>query len=384
MKKYSGIGAAFLLTLFIIGCEQISDGNFWDVVGGYRDGTPRSVSATAMKDGSIEITWKGVEKARSYQIYYDNSPEGKYGHLATVYDTRYTDRSISPEETRYYKVCAYSDTGSGAMSEYAWAISSPTYYTITYYTNGATGTPPAAQTVPYGTAITVAEKGTLNYPGKTFTGWNTASLGIGTVYAARASFQVYSNVTLYAQWQTQNPGTTYTVTYDANGATGTPPAAQTGTYESYITVAGKGILAYPGKTFTGWNTESSGLGLIYAAGYPLTVYADITLYAQWETATPGKATVPVTINDPVQGEDVVLSPLTSLSIQKGSEETFSVSGVSGSYYQWYLNGSFYGGTSDTYYTLYTDSLAEGVYELMVVVRTNTGTRSGSCRINITN
>ncbi|MDR0707251.1 MAG: InlB B-repeat-containing protein [Treponema sp.] len=77
--------------------------------------------------------------------------------------------------------------------------------------------------------------------------------------------------------------TQYTVTYNANGASGTPPSAQTVSAGSSATVAGQGSLTYSGKTFDGWNTSSTGAGTPYGAGDSLTVNADVTLYAQWKS-----------------------------------------------------------------------------------------------------
>lgn len=77
---------------------------------------------------------------------------------------------------------------------------------------------------------------------------------------------------------------TYTVTYNANGGSGNAPSAQTVNAGSSVTVAGQGSLTYSGKTFNGWNTNSSGAGTAYAAGASLTVTGNITLYAQWGTA----------------------------------------------------------------------------------------------------
>jgi len=59
--------------------------------------------------------------------------------------------------------------------------------------------------------------GSLAKTGSAFSGWNTASDGSGTTYAQGQTFAIgKADVGLYAMWTT-NP--TFTVTYDANGAT---------------------------------------------------------------------------------------------------------------------------------------------------------------------
>ena len=158
----------------------------------------------------------------------------------------------------------------------------PTTYTVTYNANGANGIVPEELTVDAGTIITVAGQGSLTYTGRTFNGWNTDANGTGTAYAAGSSLTVDANITLYAQWITI---INYTVTYNANGASGTAPTAQTAVGGTIITVAGQGSLTYTGRTFNGWNTNAAGTGTEYAAGSSLTVNANTTLYAQWTVIT---------------------------------------------------------------------------------------------------
>ena len=78
---------------------------------------------------------------------------------------------------------------------------------------------------------------------------------------------------------------TYTVTYNANGATsGTVPTDNTA-YSSgaTVTVLGNtGSLAKTEYTFDGWNTAADGNGTAYAEGATFNISANTTLYAQWE------------------------------------------------------------------------------------------------------
>jgi hypothetical protein len=79
---------------------------------------------------------------------------------------------------------------------------------------------------------------------------------------------------------------TYTVSYNANGGSGTVPASQTVNEGSSVTVADQGDLTLSGYGFAGWNTSVSGSGTSYSAGSSLTVNADTTLYAQWVPIDP--------------------------------------------------------------------------------------------------
>jgi len=73
----------------------------------------------------------------------------------------------------------------------------------------------------------------------------------------------------------------YTVTYHANGASGTAPAAQKVDPGTVITLPGAGSMTNSGKTFAGWNTVAGGTGTSYEEGAAYTVSGNVTLYAQW-------------------------------------------------------------------------------------------------------
>ena len=75
--------------------------------------------------------------------------------------------------------------------------------------------------------------------------------------------------------------TGYTVTFNANGGTGTM-TNETATTSTALTANG---YIFTGHTFTGWNTLADGTGTAYAPGanYPFT--SSTTLYAQWTANT---------------------------------------------------------------------------------------------------
>ena len=84
---------------------------------------------------------------------------------------------------------------------------------------------------------------------------------------------------------------TYTVTFNANGGTGTM-ATQTFT-EGEAQALTRNAFTYDGYTFTGWNTVQGGSGASYTDGQTITATADMTLYAQW------------TLNNPLNGHEWV-------------------------------------------------------------------------------
>ena len=81
----------------------------------------------------------------------------------------------------------------------------------------------------------------------------------------------------------------FTVTYDANGATGGSVPTDNIAYSSGATVTVKGNtgdLVRAGYTFGGWNTQADGNGTNYTAGTgTFSITANTTLYAKWNAKT---------------------------------------------------------------------------------------------------
>jgi uncharacterized repeat protein (TIGR02543 family) len=86
----------------------------------------------------------------------------------------------------------------------------------------------------------------------------------------------------------------YTVTFDANGGSGTM-SAQTASSATALTT---NSFTRTGYTFAGWNTVAGGTGTAYANGASYLFTSSITLYAQWTinsyTVTPSGLNVTVT------------------------------------------------------------------------------------------
>jgi len=81
--------------------------------------------------------------------------------------------------------------------------------------------------------------------------------------------------------------TTYTVTYNINGGSGTTPAARTVNAGSVVLVNNGNGLSRSGYTFDGWNTNASGTGTNYGVGQSFTPTGNITLYARWTATVSG-------------------------------------------------------------------------------------------------
>ncbi len=157
-------------------------------------------------------------------------------------------------------------------------------YNVTYDANGAGGgnVPLDGNNYLQGATVTVSgNTGNLAKSGYAFTGWNTKPDGTGTAYPAGATFTMGSaNIVLYADWVA-----TYTVTYNANGATGGSVPVDGNNYlpGATATVLGNtGNLINTCYYFANWNTKPDGTGVSYPAGSLLELgNFNITLYASW-------------------------------------------------------------------------------------------------------
>lgn len=211
-------------------------------------------------------------------------------------------------------------------------LGSTTKYTVSYEPNGATsGSIPVDKNTyaPGDTVSVLGNTGDLEKTGYLFFQWNTRSDDKGTDYTPGAKFAMgKSNVTLYAEW-TAAPS--FSVTYDANGATGgsVPVDSSTYTAGTNVTVlANTGNLVKSGYTFVGWNATSDGSGTAYTPGSTFTMgSASIVLYAQWTVlatyhvyydangATGGS--VPVDGNAYLQGATVTVRGNTGSLVRDG-------------------------------------------------------------------
>jgi uncharacterized repeat protein (TIGR02543 family) len=202
---------------------------------------------------------------------------------------------------------AYSNGASypftAAITLYAlWAPD----YTVTFNANGGTGSM-SAETESSPTALT---SNVFTNVGNTFTGWNTAANGSGTPYANDATYAFAASVTLYAQWTAV---VNYTVTFNANGGTGSMSAET----ESSPTALTSNAFTRTSYTFSGWNTSANGSGTAYANGATYSFTASTTLYAQWTAAL----SYTVTFNS--NGQSGSMSPESESSPTALTSNTFT-------------------------------------------------------------
>jgi len=196
--------------------------------------------------------------------------------------------------TNYANGAQVTNLASGGGSITLYAKWTPVTYTISFNSNGGSGDM-ASLMMTYDKSATLPANG-FTRSGYNFTGWNTNSGGSGTAYAKGATISTNltstqgDTITLYAQWtvdSTPAPGAfTYTISYNANGGTGTT-ANSTHTQGVYKHLTANGFTKV-GYTFVGWTKTSGGSTKdffdndnVVDTDFSATSGATIQLYAVW-------------------------------------------------------------------------------------------------------
>ena len=172
-------------------------------------------------------------------------------------------------------------------------------YTVSFAANGGTGT--MADVTGISGEYTLPENGFTAPAGKQFKTWSVG----GVEKAVGDKITVTANTTVTAVWE-DIPVVTYTVSFDANGGTGSM-ADVTGVSGEY-TLPANGFTAPDGKQFKAWSVG----GVEKAAGDTITVNANTTVTAIWEP-------IPVT------------TYTVSFDANGGSGSMADVTNISGSY-----------------------------------------------------
>lgn len=147
--------------------------------------------------------------------------------------------------------------------------------------NGGTSTMPSSGEVPVGSEVYFETGQTIQSvvtppSGKVFDAYEID----GVRYEHGDEYYVTQNFTLKFLWK-DAPVTTYTVAFNANGGSGTM-ADVTGISSEY-TLPANGFTAPDGKQFKAWSVG----GVEKAVGDKITVTADTTVTAVWETIPAG-------------------------------------------------------------------------------------------------
>jgi|GEM_PF-1972422 len=193
----------------------------------------------------------------------------------------YTFEGWKTERAGGTKVTSSNVVPSSDITYYAnWS------YYIAFDANTGTGSMDKQGKLLYNGSKVALSANTFKKTGYTFDKWNTAKDGSGTSYSDKEAVKNVRSVsggiaTLYAQWKAN----TYTVTFDANGGTGTMKD-QSFTYDKAQNLS-TNEFTREGYTFLGWSENSSAATATYTDGQEVSNLTDkangkVTLYAVWK------------------------------------------------------------------------------------------------------
>lgn len=265
------------------------------------------------KDGYIFEGWTTIPPVSATYVVKYNGNGADSGHMEdSVFEVNKNEqlRKNTYSQTGYKfmgwstdskaTVATYNDESivsnlagkGGTITLYAiWQRVEPTFYTITYKSNGGIGTD-YVQSVQAGQSWT-SNGNIFTKSGYTLKSWNTRADGLGKSYGLNVyQNPISENINLYAQWEESTPE--YAITYKANGGTGVDQTQTVAKGQSWNTFDNN-MFPKIGYAIESWNTEPNGYGVRYEANtYQSSITKDITLYAQWR---------------PIRVEKVETSPL---------------------------------------------------------------------------
>ncbi len=162
-------------------------------------------------------------------------------------------------------------------------------YTISFNANSGTGSMESLQ-VDEGTQYVLPANGFTAPTGKMFDAWEVE----GQRKLPNETITINADTVIKALWK-DIPTETFTVSFSANGGTGTmnPISGITGEY----VLAQCTFIAPEGKEFAGWKVN--GQGNLLQAGDKIDVTANVELVAQWKD-TQGGGDTPVTPEEPTK------------------------------------------------------------------------------------
>ena len=194
-------------------------------------------------------------------------------------------------------------------------------HTIRYVSNGGTGTMEdtvVSNNVSGDTNVTLAPNG-FTYAGRTFTGWKIGA----TIYQPGESVAVAGNVTVNAtaQWTVTY---THTITYYANGGTGTMSDTVVSNNVSGTTNVTLANCTYTriGYTFTGWLVS----GTLRQVGdqIPVNGNATVSATAQWS-----QNTLTASVNNIIGYSEEVYTNQISATASTGGVLSYEIASVTG-------------------------------------------------------
>ena len=169
----------------------------------------------------------------------------------------------------YGKGSSYK-TDSDVTLYAVWKLNAATTYIVTYDANGGKNAP-SSQTKNKGENLTLSSTQPTR-DGYTFLGWSTDKNATSPTYGSNGTYDIDSDITLYAVWKINTTGD-YVVTFDTGYGIITMNVDKDAIIDSIVDPVRDGY------TFGGWYADKE-----YKNKYDFNtkITSDLTLYAKWE------------------------------------------------------------------------------------------------------
>lgn len=277
------------------------------------------VTTSYEKDGKINYEYRGAKfyyTRNTYNIAYMNKSKNPVKVTENKYQSDISDAGDFIPDRPYGVPEDYHFAGWFENEEctkpYVFTGKTMPAHNVTVYANWVAPvcdvefiaygkTIELLENVPYGKDVADRIPSVTLRGNDEFYGWTYDEAGTQPFYPGTL---ITKSITLYAQIGDKEG---YTVTYDANGGTGTVPVDTYRYGWNRITMAlsASDLTPAAGKIFfLGWNTAADGSGTTYYPFAPVTVNGNITLYAIWgdtlPTVTDDDIDFPIIFPDPIK------------------------------------------------------------------------------------
>ncbi len=259
--------------------------------------TPSNLAASSITNSAARISWNAVSGAATYQLLIVDEKEktiDAYDGSSTLWDV--TGLTAGTTYTIWWQAINSCDDGYNSAIDKTISFTTLAEYDIELAKNNSeAGSEDGLATVVQNAAsLSEIEHATNTNSGYHLDGYYTNDATPVKVLEADGSFAAtdvtgyitdgkWSNtsddVTLYAHWALN----TYTVSFNANGGSGSMDGVEKDYGSSYALPA-CGFTAPSGKVFDGWAEGSAG-GTKRTLPYDHTVTGNITFYALWRDAS---------------------------------------------------------------------------------------------------
>lgn len=296
--------------------------------GNNTDATFRCYRATtsAMTTGTLTNGYYGDALSGASSFNATQAPTTGYGTATITGTCAFT--SLTAGTTYYYQFIGdtypqYGNTdGRYAMGP---VMSFTTKNVATFQTTGSSSGAAPTDTTKYAPtvdSITLPGQGTLLKTGSSFVGWSYG----GTTYKEGETMVAPLGGWYFTPvWVSGN-----SLTYLANGATGTVPVESASPFSGAGSAAAKdgSSLTKQGYTFSGWNSKADGTGTAFAVGATVAVSSQVKLYAQWQVASSAPTPPPPAVAPIISGFSTRVVPSnTATSISLAGINMATVSSV---------------------------------------------------------